>query len=48
MFLSVFAPYVLFSLLYVGGAYLFANHGYSLHKVIYLLATGSSAVHMGF
>lgn len=48
MFLSVFAPYALFSLLYVGGAYLFANHGYSLHKVIYLLATGSSAVHMGF
>jgi len=48
MFLSVLSPYLLFSLLYLGGAWFFSNASFTLKQVAYLIVTGSSAVHMAF
>ena len=48
MCLSVLAPYLLFSLLYLGVACFFSGAAYSWRQIGYLLLTGSSAVHMGF
>ena len=43
MFLSVLSPYLLFSLLYLGGAWFFSNASFTLKQVAYLIITGSSA-----
>ena len=48
MFLSVLSPYLLFSLLYLGGAWFFSNASFTLKQAAYLIITGSSAVHMAF
>lgn len=48
MFLSVLSPYLLFSLLYLGGAWFFSNASFTLKQAAYLIVTGSSAVHMAF
>mgnify|MGYP000638738760 CR=1 FL=1 len=36
------------SLLYLGGAWFFSNASFTLKQAAYLIATGSSAVHMAF
>ncbi len=48
MFLSVISPYLLFSLIYLAGFYIFNASTYTPTKIIYLIFTGSSAVHMAF
>ena len=48
MFLSVLSPYLLFSLLYLGGAWFFSNASFTLKQAAYLIVTGNSAVHMAF
>lgn len=48
MFFSVLSPYLLFSLIYLAGFYIFNDSNYTPQKIVYLLITGSSAVHMAF
>lgn len=48
MFFSVLSPYLLFSLIYLGGFYLFNDSSYTPKRIVYLLFTASSAVHMAF
>lgn len=48
MFFSVLSPYILFSLFYVISAWLLFHQEYSFGEIIYLLVTGSSAIHMFF
>lgn len=48
MFLSVLSPYLLFSLIYIGGFCFFNDLDYTPKEVVYQIITGSSAVHMAF
>ena len=48
MFFSVLSPYILFSLIYLAGFYFFNDSSYTPKQIVYLLVTGSSAVHMAF
>lgn len=48
MFLSVLWPYLLFSLLYIGGAYFFSNEYYTAADIFQMILTGSAAIHLGF
>ena len=48
MFLSVLSPYLLFSLIYIAGFYLFNDFCFTPKEVLYQLVTANSAVHMAF
>lgn len=48
MTMSVLSPYLLFSLLYIGGAYYFNDERYTPDRILELVVTGSAAVHLGF
>lgn len=48
MFLSVLSPYLLFSLLYIIGTCWFNHSNYSAADIVWMMATGSAAVHMVF
>ncbi len=48
MFFSVLSPYILFSLIYLAGFYFCDISKYTFQQIIYLIITGSSAIHMAF
>lgn len=48
MLASVLSPYLLFSALYIGSAYIFDERKYAISEIIIDMVTGNAAVHLGF